>query len=538
MEFTYIKPNHTVLFQSVVDENGMGVKYPQNYIPIYNRFFSLTSNNYNTITLNHKRSLYKVQNKVNTSIFNCIIQTGKKQEEQDVYFKYSPLLDPLKYIVGRYKEYDIRSLPQYTTLQEHAKCRDSNNSAYVDGMFNYLSNQLLHHGFLHGLEFYGSFLAIKNNFECDISDDIEYIVESDYFNQHNNTLFYINIPITKSSPTRSRCNKPTLNINEVTDVSYDTIPSLKISDSVETEVELIYSNDTHSTETNTQNSDSSSVSSKTEENKSDTSSSSGYSTITEDDDIIATISNFPVHVIAMEKCVETLDDYISQHKESICEDEWRSILFQVVVSLLVYQQTFHLTHNDLHTNNIMYIHTPHTYLVYTWNDITFQVPTFGKIYKIIDFGRAIYRFRGRILCSDSFHPKGDAATQYNCDPYFNNNKQRVEPNYSFDLCRLGCSLFDFISDDIDYNSVKDTDNTHRIILEWCQDDKGRNVLVKQNGAERYPDFKLYKMIARTVHTHTPELELNKSYFSTFITNSQVDTSFPIMHINAFTKYIN
>jgi len=107
----------------------------------------------------------------------------------------------------------------------------------------------------------------------------------------------------------------------------------------------------------------------------------------------------------------------------------------------------------------MYTHTHHTYLVYTWNGTTFKVPTFGKIYKIIDFGRAIYRFRGRILCSDSFHPKGDAASQYNCEPYLNKHKPILEPNFSFDLCRLGCSLFDVISEDIDYTSVKDTDNT-------------------------------------------------------------------------------
>ena len=35
----------------------------------------------------------------------------------------------------------------------------------------------------------------------------------------------------------------------------------------------------------------------------------------------------------------------------------------------------------------------------------------GKIYKIIDFGRAIYNLNGVRYCSDSFHPKGDAATQ-------------------------------------------------------------------------------------------------------------------------------
>ena len=35
------------------------------------------------------------------------------------------------------------------------------------------------------------------------------------------------------------------------------------------------------------------------------------------------------------------------------------------------------------------------------------------------------------------------------EPYFNENKPRLEPNYSFDLCRLGCSLFDYFIDDLE-----------------------------------------------------------------------------------------
>ena len=46
---------------------------------------------------------------------------------------------------------------------------------------------------------------------------------------------------------------------------------------------------------------------------------------------------------------------------------------------------------------------------------------------------------------------GDAATQYNCEPYFNDKKPRLEPNFSFDLCRLGCSIFDYFIDDM--NSI-------------------------------------------------------------------------------------
>ena len=110
--------------------------------------------------------------------------------------------------------------------------------------------------------------------------------------------------------------------------------------------------------------------------------------------------------------------------------------------------------------------------------------------------------------SDSFHSKGDASTQYNTEPYFNEKKPRLEPNYSFDLCRLGCSLFDYFFDDID--DVEEEDDPIALtVARWCEDDKGRNILYKKHGEERYPDFKLYKMIARTVHNHTPENEFDR-----------------------------
>jgi len=42
-----------------------------------------------------------------------------------------------------------------------------------------------------------------------------------------------------------------------------------------------------------------------------------------------------------------------------------------------------------------------------------------------------------------------------------------------------------------------------------------NVLYKNNGEERYPDFKLYKMIARIVHDHTPENQFNHPCFEKY-----------------------
>tara|TARA_B100000963_G_C22373147_1_gene556809 strand:- start:212 stop:760 length:549 start_codon:yes stop_codon:yes gene_type:complete len=161
----------------------------------------------------------------------------------------------------------------------------------------------------------------------------------------------------------------------------------------------------------------------------------------------------------------------------------------------------------------MFKTTNKEFLYYKYNGKHYKIPTFGRIFKIIDFGRAIYKFRGNIICSDSFYKDGDASTQYNFEPFYNKNKPRLEPNFSFDLCRLGCALYDFI---VEEGSDPETlTGIYSIMANWCYDNKDRNILYKKNGDERYPDFKLYKMIARTVHKHTPHNVISLSYFNRY-----------------------
>ena len=240
----------------------------------------------------------------------------------------------------------------------------------------------------------------------------------------------------------------------------------------------------------------------------------------EDEDessVLVKINEFPVQIIGLECCENTLDSLIVEN--NLKDEEWDSIVLQILMMLITFQKTFELTHNDLHTNNIMYNKTDKEFLYYKINDKYYKVPTYGRLFKIIDFGRAIYKFKDQLICSDSFHCKeGDAATQYNFEPYYNDKKPRIEPNFSFDLCRLGCSIFDFIvgEDEEDIRIEKIKSPILRIIAEWCKDDKGRNILYKMNGDERYPDFKLYKMIARKVHNHTPLNVLHNHHFDKYL----------------------
>jgi hypothetical protein len=101
----------------------------------------------------------------------------------------------------------------------------------------------------------------------------------------------------------------------------------------------------------------------------------------------------------------------------------------------------------------------------------------------------------------------------------NMKKPRIEPNPSFDLCRFGCSLFDFfIDDEVDYTKpdiYENLSDVAKLICQWCYDDNGKNILYKSNGNERYPEFKLYKMIARTVHKHTPQNQMTNPIFDLY-----------------------
>jgi hypothetical protein len=269
----------------------------------------------------------------------------------------------------------------------------------------------------------------------------------------------------------------------------------------------------------------------------------------EDDDddeesLYAFINDFPIQMICLEKCDGTFDELLVN--KELSEKECESAAFQIVMVLAIFQKLFKFTHNDLHTNNIVYNNTKVKYLYYKFEGKTYQVPTHGKIYKLIDFGRSIYTVNGKLFCSDSFSKNGDASTQYNfsalCSgdypetifleqsveskfaPYYNKKKPTIEPNDSFDLCRLGCSIFDFVFEEIPeegspvrgVKKTKKMSKFQKLINDWCTDDHGKNILYKRNGDERYPQFKLYKMIARTVHNCVPKEELLKPIFQQFI----------------------
>jgi hypothetical protein len=563
----YQKRKNATLFHNLENQNTLFLSKIQNYIPIYNRFFSLNEINYNSINLNNNWFLLNVDEKKqenNTPFYNCTIKNmnTEKTKKKELFFKEAPLLDPFKYLIGKYDvgNKDLFNLPQFnSTIKDiHPKILDVNNSAYVDGMFLYLTNQLSNkYYFTHNVEYYGSFLAIKNDYQLNVYDDIEYLSTSDFFNKNKDTLFKIEnydhlfIEENKKKPIINILHNTSIksiqSIKSIHDEFFENIFDLNTNTNCidleslkdfSIELEDITNNSfMHSgiaTENSTTLKSETSCSSRTsytsgtsvidQDNLSkksslDNSSNSDKSewedeesSIDEDEKIMVTIPKFPIQLICMENCSMTLDELMI--KNEINQGEWFSMLMQVIMILITYQKTFSFTHNDLHTNNIMFNYTNNKYIYYCYENIYYQVPTFGRIYKIIDFGRSIFKYDGKTFCSDSFQQDGDASTQYNTEPYFNSKKPRLEPNFSFDLCRLACSIFDYVVDDIDEVNTC-TDALTKLIIEWCLDDKGINLLYKNNGSERYPEFKLYKMIARCVHKHTPHAQLERNEFKSY-----------------------
>lgn len=429
----------------------------QNYVPLYKRFFELDESNWNSIQFDNHKQTWPILEEDDQLYCN----------DQPVFVKYSPILDPLRYLTGKYEGYEY-TLP---TLNHSPlpKMADVNNSSYVDGFFTFLTSLLKDKGFLHGTQFFGSYLGIKKDFEYMIEDDLEHLEDCSFFHKNRDVLYKLSRDYSFSDSRTSK--KKLCFIDEPVELKLDSL-----DDSI-------------------------------------------HSTSSPSDDGIglqAIIHKFPTHIIVMEKYEETLDDII----DDMLNKELEACMMQVIMILITYQKVFQFTHNDLHTNNIMYSYTDKEYVCYKFNGTLYKVPTYGKLYHVIDYGRSIYTFQKRFFISDSFHEDGDAATQYNIEPYLDKDEPIVEPNPSFDLCRLACSMLDCVSEEEPF---------HKVVSDWCKDDQGESVVVSQDGSERYPDFELYRMIALTVHQHTPQAQLQRPEFSQFKT----DTVDEMMDIDAY-----
>jgi len=263
-------------------------------------------------------------------------------------------------------------------------------------------------------------------------------------------------------------------------------------------------------------------------------------------DYAVLLKDFPIQYTVLEKCDGTMDALMDAEHDKPTEDmietkdaRWTAWIFQVVAALTVAQQHFDLIHNDLHTNNIVWSGTGETHLYYkihgsSGGDRIYKVPTYGRLFKIIDYGRATFRVpqekgSGPTWFPDVYAPANDAGGQYNCGEFFDKTKPKVSPNKSFDLCRMAVAMLDAVWP----IPPKDAEPARVLTKEpgrsqnetvspiwntlwlWLTDKDGRNILKLPTGRERYPEFDLYCAIAATSDNAVPAQQLTLPVFEGF-----------------------
>lgn len=434
-----------------------------------------------------------------------------------IFIKATHILDPVIFMKGNYKDDDLNN-----------KVNEPMNKAYVDAIACYAVGKIRELDYSpHFCEYYGSFSAVAEKYYYDMSDEYDSFKHKRWFwknkesGKYNLKILSNNEPISDDikdffeKPTDSELYSDSESDNDTESDSSKSksgdIIDLPLGDLTLSDDESI-----HSAEI-----DFKSVS------------ESETSDCTQDEfNIYAEFDKFPVMLICMEKNENTMDDILmNEEYDEGWEERWMAWIFQIVIALIQVQEVLNMTHNDLHTNNILWVTTEERYLYYKENSgQVWRVPTFGKIFRIIDFGRSIFTMNGQLFYSDDFLKGNDAADQYNFGPFFNPKRDKIEPNYSFDLSRLATGLYEGLFEDYkpgkkeggkllsteDCIEVWETDcSLHDMLWTWLLDDDGKNILIKANGDERFPGFDLYQHISLHVHSAKPSDQLRSGWFSSY-----------------------
>ena len=147
------------------------------------------------------------------------------------------------------------------------------------------------------------------------------------------------------------------------------------------------------------------------------------------------------------------------------------------------------------------------------------MPTYGYIAKIIDMGRATFRFRNQLFMGDVFKHHGEAGEQYSYPHSHWQPRRKVAPNPAFDLARFACSMLDEVyagrappeledGRRIHTEQRETTSPLYNLLCEWTRDIHGKPIY-------RFQGFDLYKMIARRMRGTVPLDQLRKTCFRQF-----------------------
>ena len=163
----------------------------------------------------------------------------------------------------------------------------------------------------------------------------------------------------------------------------------------------------------------------------------------------------------------------------------------------------------------MYIPTDKPYLYYKYNNKYFKVPTYGLLFKMIDFGRSVFTFRKKTYMNDCFSKNGEADGQYTYPLQVSfidrEHNDFTGPSYYFDLCRLAMTMVDEIRYNHD-DELEDEDDYQKFLdfLKYLATDKDGIRLDKEDD-----NFNLYVKIARDAKNSLPRDVIVYPFFHEF-----------------------
>ena len=463
----------------------------------------------------------------------CEVTVGNEESSRReiAYCKITHLLDPIRWMKGRYEfsKTPANTLRAKAWTRTQEKLKDPMNQAYVEAV-TYFSLSRLRELDLspHFPFFYGSMTAVADTYSFNISEDYDSFRNTRWFWKGLDARKFLLRAEWKDETESEKeffTKRPSFINNDTTNSEDDSDKDTSGDESLKAESVKDDKASIHTADNLSFHSQSSESESEDESEEHD------------DPYFCAEFSDFPVMLMYIEKSEGVMDDFLENHSlmgtepgEPEWEAKWSAWLFQVIAALCTMQHTLSLTHNDLHSNNIVWSNTDKEFLYYQKRDrTTWKVPTYGKIFRIIDFGRAIFRLGDKVVCSDDFRIGNDAATQYNFGEICVNKGTLVTPNPSFDLCRLAVSLFEAIfphtmeekkggrvMSSEEGLEMRETDSDlFNTMWTWMVTDRRENVLIDGDGNEKYPSFDLYKVIAEECHMARPRDQLEKKPFSGF-----------------------
>ncbi|NBO60845.1 MAG: hypothetical protein EBU82_07740 [Flavobacteriia bacterium] len=472
----------------------------------------------------------KTSGKVSLRIEKNSQESGGEIQDISGFRKITHLLDPVRWLQGKYSIPKHAFLPWHQESWEAAwnKLQDPMNQAYIEALAAYAFSRLREADISpHYHYFYGSLCGKADTYSYNITDSYMSFRHARWFwTSQEKQLFKLSFDDTIDQEVKDAILKQPDQLEDSSDEggSEEELTGL---DCGQVDNQSLHSAGDSAFESASDKTDQTAEEEDEEENSDDD----------EDLEIFADIRKFPVMMIFTESSEGTMDDLLDDFEEvgsepgtKQWEDTWKAWIFQIMAALSVGQTIFGFTHNDLHSNNVVWSKTDKKFLYYKMNSgILFKVPTYGKIFRIIDFGRSIFRINEHLFYSDDFKKGNDAAEQFNFGELYDSSEPEVYPNPSFDLCRFTVGIFEslfpesppvkkggkLLSDEPDLQIYETESALYNLLWTWLLCDDGHNVLMDPDGSERYPDFDLYKVITSQVHNAVPADQFEKDIFKSF-----------------------